>query len=97
MSLVDQECVRQLIESPDPDVALVFVRGECVIRSLGEIEREMREIEEGVQAEGVKPHRTLVIVRREDIPGVLSGQPVTEERIASLAHCLDNVARDLGA
>ncbi|GII31119.1 hypothetical protein [Planotetraspora mira] len=94
MSLVDQECVRQLIESPDPDVALVFVRGECVIRSLGEIERE---IEEGSRAEGVKPHRTLVIVRREDIPGVLSGRPVTEERIASLAHCLDNVARDLGA
>jgi hypothetical protein len=94
MSLVDQECVRRLIESADPDVALVFVRGECVIRSLVEIERE---IEERAAAGGGTAHRTLVIVRREDIPGLLSGQPMTEEWIASLANCLDNVARDLGA
>jgi hypothetical protein len=94
MSLVDQECVRRLIESPDPDVAVVFVRGECVIRPLVEIERE---IEERAAAGGGTSRLPLVIVRREDIPGVLSGQPVTEERIASLAHCLDNVARDLGA
>ncbi|GAA4580153.1 hypothetical protein GCM10023194_07720 [Planotetraspora phitsanulokensis] len=93
MSIVDQECVRRLIESADPNVALVFVRGECVIRSLDEIEREIEEAAAG----GAKPRRTLVIVRREDIPGVLSGQPVTEERLASLTHCLDNIARDLGA
>ncbi|GII56923.1 hypothetical protein Pth03_53120 [Planotetraspora thailandica] len=81
MVLVDRECVRRLLESADPNVALVFKRGSCVILPIDQIEDRCR---------------TMVIVRRADIPDIRAGRPVTEERIESLAWCFDNMARDLG-
>jgi hypothetical protein len=81
MLLVDRECVRRLLESANPDVALVFVRGNCEVMPIDQIEER---------------RRTMVIVRRGDIREVRAGGPVTEEQIESLARCLDNVARDLG-
>lgn len=82
MTLIDPDCVRRLLESADPDVALVFVRGECVVLPLDEIDER---------------HRSLVVVRRADLPEAESDEPVTEERVEVLARCLENAARDLGA
>ena len=36
MALVDKEIVSELVASSDPDAALVFSRGSCVVRSGGE-------------------------------------------------------------
>ncbi|MCT9935231.1 hypothetical protein N5079_34020 [Planotetraspora sp. A-T 1434] len=82
MSLVDPECVRRLLESADPDVALVYVRGECVVLPVDQIDDR---------------HQAMVIMRRADVREIRAGGPVTEEQVQSLARCLDNVARDLGA
>ncbi|MFF0306977.1 hypothetical protein ACFYSC_06095 [Streptosporangium sp. NPDC004379] len=81
MALVDRECVRQLLEAEDPDTALVFVRGECLVLVSGQIDDD---------------HRPLVVARRRDLPESLSGDTVTGEQLDALANCLDNAARDLG-
>lgn len=81
MTLVDLECARRLLESDDPDVALMFVRGECVVLPVNEID---------------DAHRMLTITRRRDLPPDLVAAPLTDERVAALACRLDNVARDLG-
>ena len=52
MALVDKEIVSELVASGDPDAALVFSRGSCVVRSG----------EEAGSSGGV------VIARRRDIP-----------------------------
>ncbi|WP_055480244.1 hypothetical protein [Sphaerimonospora mesophila] len=81
MPLVDRECARRLLESDDPDVALVFVRGECLVLPVDEIDDE---------------HRGLVIIRRSDLPDDLVGAPISDDRVEALACRLDNAARDLG-
>jgi hypothetical protein len=81
MRLVDQRVVRELVQSQDPDAALVFTGGDCVVVSVGET---------------VEPETGVLIVRRREIAGVC-GEPVGEDRLRVLAHCLDNRARDLGA
>ncbi|WP_327048603.1 hypothetical protein OG320_12380 [Microbispora sp. NBC_01189] len=81
MALLDPDCVRRLLESADPDVALVFVRGECLVLPLDQIDER---------------HRPLVIARRADLPEAAGDLPVTEERVETLTRCLENVARDLG-
>ncbi|MEU7003266.1 hypothetical protein [Nonomuraea sp. NPDC046570] len=53
MLLVDRECVRRLMEAPEPDAVLVYVQGECVVRPEGELD---------------EAHRHLVIARRTDLP-----------------------------
>lgn len=82
MLLIDRECVRRLLRSPDPDTALVFVRGECVVLAEGEID---------------DAHRGLVVVRRRDLESLLGGGELTDRRLDELANRLDNVVRDLGA
>ncbi|GIH65842.1 MULTISPECIES: hypothetical protein [Microbispora] len=82
MALLDPDCVRRLLESADPDVALVFVRGECLVLPLDEIDER---------------HRRLVVVRRADLPEAQGDEPVTEERVEALTRCLENTVRDLGA
>ncbi|TQS23418.1 hypothetical protein [Microbispora sp. KK1-11] len=82
MALLDPDCVRRLLESADPDVALVFVRGECLVLPLDEIDER---------------HQKLVVVRRADLPEAHGDEPVTEERVEALTRCLENSVRDLGA
>ncbi|MEV4456927.1 hypothetical protein [Microbispora sp. NPDC049633] len=82
MALLDPDCVRRLLESADPDVALVFVRGECLVLPIDEIDER---------------HRKLVVARRADLPEAHSDEPVTEERVETLTRCLENAVRDLGA
>lgn len=79
VALVEPDCVRRLLESPDPDTAVVFVRGECVV--LGESDIDER-------------HRRLVIVRRRDLPEVRSGAPITDELVESVMWRIDHLARD---
>lgn len=81
MPLVDRECTRRLLESDDPDVALVFVRGECVVLPVNEID---------------EAHRMLTITQRRDLPADFVAAPLTDDRVEALACCLDNVARDFG-
>ncbi|ACZ91375.1 hypothetical protein [Streptosporangium roseum] len=81
MALVDRECVLRLLESPDPDTALVFVRGDCLILRDEEIDDD---------------HRPLIIVRRRDLEGFVSGDTVTDRELDTLTDRLDNIARDIG-
>ncbi|MDP9864815.1 MULTISPECIES: hypothetical protein [Streptosporangium] len=81
MALIDRECVRRLLESPDPDTALVFVRGDCLVLEKGEIDDD---------------HRALIIARRRDVADFTAGDVVTDEQLDLLADRLDNVARDIG-
>ncbi|GAA4068025.1 hypothetical protein [Nonomuraea soli] len=81
MLLVDRECVRRLMESPDPDATLVFVRGECLVLPAGEID---------------EAHRGLIVGRQEEIARLMPAGDLTDERLDLLAHRLDNVVRDLG-
>ena len=52
MALVDKEITTELMASSDPDAALVYESGSCVVRSAGE---------------AGKPGG-MIIVRRRDIP-----------------------------
>jgi hypothetical protein len=81
MQLVDLDIVRDLAQSHDPDAALVFVGGDCVIVSLA----ETAEPDTGV----------LIVRRREVIAADVSGGTLREDQLRALAHCLDNRARDL--
>jgi hypothetical protein len=83
MRLVDLDIVRELVQSHDPNAALVFAGGDCVIVSL----EETTEPDAGV----------LIVRRREIIAADVSGGTLREEKLRALAHCLDNRARDLGA
>ncbi|NUP67967.1 MAG: hypothetical protein HOV96_22090 [Nonomuraea sp.] len=83
MSLIDRECVRQLLESKDPDATLVFVRGDCVVLPAAEID---------------DAHKGLVIATREDVAsGLGDGAAPSDQALDDLAVRLDNVVRDLGA
>ncbi|GAA2894286.1 hypothetical protein GCM10010517_58950 [Streptosporangium fragile] len=81
MALIDRECVRRLLESPDSDAVLVFVRGDCVVLPAGQLDEQ---------------HRRLVIADRRDLVR-FTGDTVTEEQLDMLADRLENVALDLGA
>ncbi|GLW99267.1 hypothetical protein [Microtetraspora sp. NBRC 16547] len=82
MAFIDRECVRRLIEAPDPDTALVFVRGECLVLPDAEID---------------EVHRRLIIARRRDLTAHLHGDTITDQQLDLLAERLDNVVHDLGA
>ncbi|GAA3447466.1 hypothetical protein [Planomonospora venezuelensis] len=83
MALIDRECVRKLLEAPDPDATLVFVRGDCVVLPDKEID---------------DAHRGLVIASRRELTRLLpGGDTLTEQQLDMLADRLDNVVRDLGA
>lgn len=79
MQVVDEEVARELMRSPDPDAALVFVKGRCLVVSL---------------AEDATPGAGVLIARRREIttepPEALSGA-----RLHAIACCLDNRARDM--
>ncbi|MEU4571281.1 hypothetical protein ACBI99_24895 [Nonomuraea sp. ATR24] len=80
MLLVNRECVRRLLDAPDPDTVLVFVRGDCLVMPAAQVD---------------DTHRSLVIARRADVAGLLPGDTVTDEQLDEVATRLDNVARDL--
>ncbi|MEV5888480.1 hypothetical protein [Nonomuraea fuscirosea] len=82
MSLIDKECVRQLLESGQPDATLVFVRGDCVVLPASDVD---------------EAHRGLVIARRDEVIAQLPEGEPTEDELDRLAIRLDNVVRDLGA
>ncbi|GIH94641.1 MULTISPECIES: hypothetical protein [Planobispora] len=83
MALIDRECVRRLLESPDPDATLVFVRGDCIVLPEKEID---------------DAHRGLVIASKRDLTRLMpGGDTLTEQQIDTLADRLDNIVRDLGA
>ncbi|WP_067184909.1 hypothetical protein [Microtetraspora niveoalba] len=82
MAFIDRECVRRLLEAPDPDAALVFVRGDCVVLPGAEID---------------DAHRGLVIARRRDLSTHIHGDTITDQQLDLLAERLDNVVHDLGA
>ncbi|MFG2071327.1 hypothetical protein SAMN05421874_11056 [Nonomuraea maritima] len=82
MTLIDRECVRELLESEHSDATLVFVQGDCVVLPAGEVD---------------EAHQGLVIARRDDIRTYVPEGPPTEQVLDNLAHRLDNVVRDLGA
>ncbi|UBU13060.1 hypothetical protein [Nonomuraea gerenzanensis] len=82
MSLVDRECVRQLLDSRHPDATLVFVRGDCVVIPAAEVD---------------DAHRGLVIARRDEVLAQLPEGTPTDQMLDDLAVRLDNVVRDLGA
>ncbi|GAA3131402.1 hypothetical protein GCM10010466_22470 [Planomonospora alba] len=82
MALIERECVRRLLESSDPDTALVFVRGDCMVLSDAQIDPE---------------HRRLVVTRRRDLDRHLGGGgTITEEQVDLLLERLENAVRDLG-
>ncbi|GHE37189.1 hypothetical protein GCM10017673_44680 [Streptosporangium violaceochromogenes] len=81
MGLVDRECVRRLLESPDPGATLVFVEGDCLVLPDGEIDSR---------------HRPLIVARRYELMEFLHGETATDAQLDMLADRLDNVARDLG-
>ncbi|WP_433246081.1 hypothetical protein ACQPYK_44600 [Streptosporangium sp. CA-135522] len=81
MALIDRECVLRLLESPDPDAALVFVRGDCVVLNDEEIDDD---------------HRALIIARRRDLAGFVTDDVVTDRQLDVLTDRLDNIARDIG-
>lgn len=82
MALIDRECVRRLLEAHDPDTALVFVRGECVVLPPERIDAD---------------HQGLVIARRRDLLRYFTGDTITDQQVEVLADRLDNTVRDLGA
>jgi hypothetical protein len=79
MELIDPDCVRRLLESADPDVALVIIDGDCVVLPIDEIDEK---------------HEGLVLVRRADLPEAETDEPVTEEQVEAVARRLAAV-RDL--
>ncbi|MEV1167695.1 hypothetical protein [Nonomuraea sp. NPDC049784] len=81
MSLIDYECVRQLLQSEHPDATLVYVRGECVVLPANEVD---------------DAHKMLVIARRDEIAARLPEGELSDQALEDLAIRLDNVARDLG-
>ncbi|HEY9522573.1 MAG TPA: hypothetical protein VIR33_04990 [Thermopolyspora sp.] len=82
MDLIDRECVRRLLESPDPEATLVFVRGDCLVLSAAEIDAA---------------HQNLIIACRKDLEHLLGGGvPITDRQLDLVADSLDNVVRDLG-
>ncbi|GAA4915426.1 phosphoenolpyruvate carboxylase [Nonomuraea thailandensis] len=82
MSLVDKECVRQLLNSQHPDATLVFVRGDCVVLPAAEVD---------------DAHKGLVIARRDEVMAQLPDDAPTDQMLDDLAVRLDNIVRDLGA
>lgn len=82
MLLVDRAAVQQLVESSDPDAALVYKHGSCLVVSGGSADN---------------PDAGLLVTRRRDITATLSGDAVTDEQLDAVAHRLDNTVRDLGA
>ncbi|GAA3133433.1 hypothetical protein [Streptosporangium carneum] len=80
MGLIDRECVRRLLEAPDPGATLVFVQGDCMVLPDGEINDH---------------HRPLIIARRYELTEFLGGETATDQQLDMLADRLDNVARDL--
>jgi hypothetical protein len=52
MALIDRECVRRLLESPDADATLVFAGGECQVLPESEVD---------------DAHRPLIVARRSDL------------------------------
>ncbi|MBB5775523.1 hypothetical protein [Nonomuraea jabiensis] len=82
MSLIDLECVRQLLQSEHPDATLVFVRGDCVVLPADEVD---------------DAHKGLVIASRDELAARLPEGGLSEEAMEELAIRLDNIARDLGA
>lgn len=69
------------MESQDPEAALVFAGGECVVASVAD----------------AAPYAGVLIVRRHEIEPELAGGAVSDETLDTVARCLDNRARDLGA
>ena len=104
MDLIDRECVRRLLESPDPEATLVFVRGDCLVLSAandyvgkglsgGEI--TIRPFRRAAYAEAT--HQNLIIACRKDLEHLLGGGvPITDRQLDLVADSLDNVVRDLG-
>ncbi|MGV9379299.1 hypothetical protein ACWDRB_26005 [Nonomuraea sp. NPDC003707] len=82
MSLIDLECVRQLLQSEEPDATLVFVQGDCVVLPADEVD---------------DAHKGLVIARRDELAARVPEGGLSEEALEDLATRLDNIARDLGA
>jgi hypothetical protein len=82
MSLIDLECVRQLLQSEQPDATLVFVQGDCVVLPADEVD---------------DAHKGLVIAHRDELAARLPEGGLSEEALEDLATRLDNIARDLGA
>ncbi|MEV4173237.1 hypothetical protein [Nonomuraea sp. NPDC049709] len=82
MSLIDRECVRQLLDSSQPDATLVFVRGDCVVMPAAQVD---------------DAHKGLVIARRDEVLAQLPDDAPTDQVLDDLAHRLDNIVRDLGA
>jgi phosphoenolpyruvate carboxylase len=82
MSLIDKECVRQLLGSQHPDATLVFVRGDCVVLPAAEVD---------------DAHKGLVIARRDEVMAQLPDDAPTDQMLDDLAVRLDNIVRDLGA
>ncbi|MEV0230645.1 hypothetical protein [Nonomuraea sp. NPDC050786] len=82
MSLIDGDCVRELLQSEHPDATLVYVRGECVVLPANEVD---------------DAHKGLVIASRDDIAARLPEGGLSDQALEELAIRLDNVARDLGA
>ncbi|GAA5066080.1 hypothetical protein HNP84_001210 [Thermocatellispora tengchongensis] len=81
-TLIDRECVRELLRSDRDDATLVFVRGECVVLPAAEID---------------EAHRGMVIASRADLMSLIPGGDLSDQDIDTLAARLDNVVRDLGA
>ncbi|GAA3254542.1 hypothetical protein [Nonomuraea helvata] len=82
MSLIDCDCVRELLRSEHPDATLVYVRGECVVLPANEVD---------------DAHKGLVIASRDDLAAWLPEGELSDQALEDLAIRLDNVARDLGA
>ncbi|TDC01509.1 hypothetical protein E1267_31720 [Nonomuraea longispora] len=83
MSMIDPECVRQLLDSRHQDATLVFVRGDCVVLPAAEVD---------------DAHRGLVIASREEVAAQLPDEgPPDEQALEAVATRLDNIVRDLGA
>ncbi|GAA2900961.1 hypothetical protein [Nonomuraea rubra] len=82
MTLIDRECVRQLLNSQHPDATLVFVLGDCVVLPAAEVD---------------DAHKGLVIARRDEVMAQLPDDAPTDQMLDDLAVRLDNIVRDLGA
>ncbi|MBF8185713.1 hypothetical protein ITP53_08165 [Nonomuraea sp. K274] len=81
-SLIDRECVRQLLTSQDTDATLVFVRGDCVVLPAADVD---------------DAHKGLVIATRDEVAAHLPAEALTDRVLDDVAHRLDNIVRDLGA
>ncbi|MEO3886467.1 hypothetical protein [Nonomuraea sp. B5E05] len=82
MSLIDPECVRQLLDSRHQDATLVYVRGDCVVLPAAEVD---------------DAHRSLVIASRDEVAAQFPDEGPTDETLEAVATRLDNIVRDLGA